>query len=82
MKKIQKGSVADSLYITFSDKKIRHSVEITPELMGTETNLRTKYQFIHFVKPKTSVWSCRNNRSEDVLGIIEWYGPRLGGLID
>ena len=34
-------------------------------------------EYIHFVKkadkPKTSVWSCRNNRSGDELGEIKWY---------
>lgn len=38
-----------------------------------------RYQYIHFVrvgeKPKTSVWSCRNNRSGGELGTVEWYGP-------
>lgn len=41
--------------------------------------LKTRYQFIHFVKieqkPKTSVWHCRNNRSGNELGIVKWYGP-------
>lgn len=41
--------------------------------------IKTKYQYIHFVKvdekPKTSVWECRNNRSNDVLGVVQWYGP-------
>ena len=39
--------------------------------------MKTKFKFIHFVKvedkPKTSVWSCRNNRSGDELGIVKWY---------
>lgn len=38
-----------------------------------------RYEYIHFVKiqdkPKTSVWSCRNNRSGRPLGIVEWYSP-------
>lgn len=38
-----------------------------------------KYKYIHFVKtkdkPKTSEWECRNNRSDEVLGWVEWYGP-------
>lgn len=41
--------------------------------------MRTTYRYIHFVevekKPKTSVWSCRNNRTGRPLGIVEWYGP-------
>ena len=51
--------------------------------------MRLQYEHIHFVKiadkPKTSVWSCRNNRSGIVigtrqtgateLGIVRWYGP-------
>ena len=38
-----------------------------------------KYKYIHFVKvadkAKTAVWECRNNRSSDGLGTVEWYGP-------
>ena len=51
--------------------------------------MKTKYQYIHFLKvrelPKTSVWSCRNNQSGIIvgerqsraseLGIVRWYGP-------
>jgi len=41
--------------------------------------VKTEYQYIHFVKvadkAKTSVWSCRNNRSGAELGRISWYGP-------
>jgi hypothetical protein len=41
--------------------------------------IKDRYQFIHFIKvkdrPKTSVWSCRNNRTGEELGVIEWYGP-------
>ncbi len=37
----------------------------------------TKFKFIHFVeieqKPKTKVYSCRNNRSGDELGVVKWY---------
>jgi len=40
--------------------------------------MKTKYQYIHFVKvaekPKTVVYECRNNRSGDVLGEVRWYG--------
>ena len=39
--------------------------------------MKTRYEFINFIKtkdkPKTSVWSCRNNRGGEELGIIEWY---------
>ncbi len=39
--------------------------------------MKTKFEFIHFVKiadkPKTSVWSCRNNRSSGELGTVAWY---------
>ena len=39
--------------------------------------LKTQYQYIHFEKvadkPRTSVWSCRNNRSGGELGTIRWY---------
>ena len=38
---------------------------------------KTEYKYIHFIKiedkPKTSVWSCRNNKSNEELGIIKWY---------
>ena len=47
--------------------------------IGTPSKRITRYRFIHFVeaekKPKTSVWECRNNSSEDVLGAVKWYGP-------
>ena len=26
-------------------------------------------------KAKTSVWSCRNNKSGSELGVVKWYGP-------
>lgn len=36
-----------------------------------------RYEFIHFVeidqKPKTKVFSCRNNKSCEELGVIKWY---------
>ena len=39
--------------------------------------MKTEYQYIHFIKkaekPKTSIWSCRNNRSDNELGEIKWY---------
>lgn len=35
------------------------------------------YKYIHFVKiedkPKTSVYSCRNNSTDYELGVIKWY---------
>lgn len=38
--------------------------------------LKTKYEYIHFSKQqqkeKTSVWLCRNNKTEEPLGNIEW----------
>jgi hypothetical protein len=41
--------------------------------------MKTRYKYINFVKiadkPKTSVWSCRANRSGLELGEIKWYGP-------
>lgn len=41
--------------------------------------MRTIFQHIHFVvieeKPKTSVWGCLNTKSDDMLGIVKWYGP-------
>ena len=42
-----------------------------------EAELKTRYKYIHFLKiadkPKTSVWSCCNNKSEEELGQIKWY---------
>lgn len=39
--------------------------------------MKTQYQYLHFVQvrqlPKTAVWSCRTNRSNDELGEIKWY---------
>ena len=38
-----------------------------------------RFEYIHFVlvgeKPKTKVWSCRNNKSDTELGVVKWYGP-------
>ncbi len=35
------------------------------------------YKYIKFVKtkekPKTSVWSCRNIKSEAELGVVKWH---------
>ena len=35
------------------------------------------YEYVYFShiedKTKTSVWSCRTNRTKDELGIVEWY---------
>ena len=35
------------------------------------------YEYVYFAhvedKPKTSVWSCRMNRTKDELGIVKWY---------
>lgn len=39
--------------------------------------MKTQYDFINFVKiedkPKTSVWSCRNNHGGYELGQVKWY---------
>ncbi len=36
-----------------------------------------KYEHIHFIeieqKPKTKVYSCRNNKSNAELGIVKWF---------
>jgi len=41
--------------------------------------MKLRYQHIHFIKvdqkPRTSVWTCRNNRTGGELGRIRWYGP-------
>lgn len=35
------------------------------------------YKYVKFVKtedkPKTSVWSCRNIKSEGELGVVKWH---------
>ena len=40
--------------------------------------MKKTYKYIHFVKtedkPKTAVYSCRNNKSGEELGIVKWYG--------
>ena len=47
MPKIKKGSVADSLYLQFSEKKISHSVELTPDIVidVAEDNTVTNFLF-------------------------------------
>ena len=39
--------------------------------------MKTKFEYIYFElieeKPKTKVFSCRNNRSNTELGIVKWY---------
>lgn len=41
--------------------------------------MQKEYKYIYFAKvedkPKTSVWSCHNQRSNDCLGEVRWYGP-------
>lgn len=41
--------------------------------------MKTEYKHIYFVKvadkPKTSVWYCRSEISNDLLGIVKWYSP-------
>lgn len=41
--------------------------------------LDARYKYIHFVekeqKPKTTIWSCRNNRTGEELGEVRWHGP-------
>ena len=38
---------------------------------------KTRYKFIHFVmvkqNPKTEIYACRNNSSNDELGVVRWY---------
>jgi hypothetical protein len=40
--------------------------------------MKTDFEYIRFVKKPstgtTSVWSCKNIRHGDELGIIKWYG--------
>lgn len=37
------------------------------------------YKYIYFRKikdkPKTSVWLCYSNSSNEVIGTVKWYGP-------
>lgn len=41
--------------------------------------MKTEYKYIYFIKvldkPKTSVWHCRNKKSDALLGEIRWYAP-------
>lgn len=39
-----------------------------------------KYKYIHFVEgpgpeEDSRIWSCRNNKCGDQLGVVTWYGP-------
>ena len=40
--------------------------------------MKTQYQHFRFIKiaqrPKTSIWSCQNNRGQS-LGLAKWYSP-------
>lgn len=40
--------------------------------------MKIEYEYIYFEleeqKPKTTVWSCRNKNSGDLIGEIKWYG--------
>ncbi len=53
--------------------------EITLINAGEDVEITMEYKFVHFVKLydklKTSVWSCRNNKSKDELGIVKWHAP-------
>lgn len=46
--------------------------------MMTIMSFRVDFRFIHFVlipsAGKTGIWSCRNNRSGEELGRVQWYG--------
>ena len=39
----------------------------------------SKYRYIEFVRVGEGhgkpVWACRNKRSDDTLGMVEWYPP-------
>ena len=41
--------------------------------------MKTRYKYINFEGVptilKTKAWICRNNKSDDVLGKIQWYSP-------
>jgi len=41
--------------------------------------MKTDFKYICFLKiaekPKTTVWSCRNKKSNEELGQVKWYGP-------
>ena len=45
--------------------------------------MKNNYEYIHFEKlidlsstpKKTSTWLCKNNKSDDALGLVKWYGP-------
>ena len=43
--------------------------------VGVEMKTQYKYIYFHKIgdKPKTSVWSCYNNRNGDKLGEVKWY---------
>lgn len=41
--------------------------------------MKTEYRYVRFIKvadkPRTTVWTCRNNRTGGELGRVRWYGP-------
>ena len=42
--------------------------------------MTTRFKFIHFNEvpnnsDKTTKWLCRNNKTEEILGTVQWYGP-------
>ena len=41
--------------------------------------MKTKFKWIWFNKiegkPKTQVWECYSNESDEELGLVKWYGP-------
>jgi hypothetical protein len=40
--------------------------------------MKTIFKYIHFEleeeKQKTNVYYCRNNKSNEILGVVKWYG--------
>ncbi len=50
--------------------------------MCEKEKIKTEYEYIRFVEHewkdpgrKTAKYSCVNKRSEDKIGVVEWYGP-------
>jgi hypothetical protein len=40
--------------------------------MTDKVPTKTKYKYIHFVKPESGNWECMTNRGKDYLGQLEW----------
>lgn len=72
-------SITD-LIITADDFNRMHR-ECEAYLRGQRGELKTEYQYIHFVNRgiptgrKMPVWECYNTHHSELLGTVQWDGP-------